>query len=78
MNLTIQTRTAKSTDSDFAEKQAAAKADGRNFVCRVGNSDVLRVGWFFTEVEASEFRHATLAKASKTKWEVTTNEIQNL
>ncbi len=75
MKLTIETRTAKSKDADFTEKQSAAIADGRNFVCRVGHDECLRVGWFFTEIEATEYRTALLAKASKNKWTVTTNEI---
>lgn len=78
MKLTIETRTAKTTDSDFAEKQSAAIADGRNFVCRVGHEECVRVGWFFAEVEATEYRNELLAKASKNKWKVTVNEICKL
>jgi hypothetical protein len=75
MNLKIETRTAKTTDEDFPQKQSQAIADGRNFVCRVGHEECLHVGWFFTEIEATEHRSELMAKASRNKWKVTVNEI---
>ena len=72
-----ETRTAKSTDSDFAEKRLEAKRDIRPYEVVVGGMFTKYVGWFFTEIEATEFRTEVLRKMSKNKITPVVNEIRH-
>ena len=69
-----ETRTANSMDADFAIKQGLAKRDGRRFEVEVGN----QWGWFFTNVEATEFRQRMISRASKNKTALKVNEIREV
>ena len=69
-----ETRTANSMDADFAVKQAQAKRDGRKYEVEVGNN----WGWFYTLIEAGEFRQRMISRASKNKVKLLVNEIREV
>ena len=69
-----ETRTANSTDADFEQKRNLARKDGRKYEVQVGN----HFGWFFTNVEATEFRQRMISRASKNKVKLLVNEIREV
>ena len=69
------TRTAKTTDADFSDRRKQAIQEKRNFEVRVGNEKRVYCGWFYTEIEATEYRTELLQRASKNKQEAIINEI---
>lgn len=69
-----ETRTAHFLDADFSVKRLFAKRDGRKYEVEVGN----QWGWFYTNVEATEFRQRMISRASKNKVKLLVNEIREV
>ena len=69
-------RTAKSTDADFLDKRLEAQRDIRPYEVVVGGLITKHYGWFYTAIEAAEFRQQMLSRISKNKITVVINEVR--